>query len=169
MTNATYDRIIASVQEPLDHFVKTGFWKPNTHWKAEDVGGNQVRKACRELARSMKRPFIQCYDRSSMGEWVQTNAAGQPYMSKWMDYKTPVWSFGYFEAPIQKRLLPLVAPLMLGSVKQGRYRSATAHKVSDNSLETVWRFHIYDQEIWNGYYSFVLDDPDCRRARNFTS
>jgi len=155
MTNATYDRIIASVQEPLDHFVKTGFWKPNTTGK----------KACRELASSMKRPFIQCYDWSITGEWVQTSTAGW----EWMNHKTPVWSFGYVEAPIQKRLLPLVAPLMLGSVKQGKHTSATTHKVTDNSLETIWRFHIYDQKIWNRYYDFVLNDPDCRRARKLTS
>lgn len=168
-----YQRTIASVDLPLKHFIETGFWNPFAveGWTESDIGDTFVRRACRTVARELKRPFIQCYAGFSTTEQVPS---GEKSQNGYTLYKTvplpaPRFSYGFVEIPKQKRLVPLVAPLLL---LPNRYdimgkglNSAAAYT---SHLTTLWQVRIQDQELWNQYYDFVLNDPECRAARRLT-
>ena len=170
----SYQRTIASVDLPLKHFVDTGFWNPYVveGWTDSDIGDTFVRRACREVAKELKRPFIQCFASVSTTESYDTgkkNAHGYPIYDV-RPLPEPRFSSGYIEVPKRKYLIPLVAPLLLAAGEPTRRwnQNATA-PVANNSVASLWQFRITSEELWNQYYEFVLNDPDCRKARRLTS
>lgn len=165
----SYQRTIASVELPLQHFIETGFWNPYTveGWTESDIGDTFVRRACRSVARELKRPFIQCYPFFKTTERIQNGsltAHGNP-LYDWVTLPTPVFSYGFVEIPKRKRLAPLAAPLLL---LPERYHGDGSMGFLQHR-ETLWQARITNEELWNDYYNFVLNDADCRKARRLTS
>jgi len=165
-TSKVFNRAIDSVRLPLERFMATGFYDPFTlnGYEPEDIAAFQVRRACRKLAKEQKRPFIRCHVVETTYQWDH-NAA------KWVKLAKPGWEFGYVEVPKRKYLAPLVAPLLLAApdeiVPQGTVLAkAPVIQVASKSL---WIFHIRDYEFWTKYYDFILNNPDCRKARRLTA
>lgn len=164
---SSFQRTIDSVRLPLEHFIKTGFWDPYIllGYTASDISDVQVRKACRLAAQEVKRPFVQCYAVFQRGEW-QNQGSQNGY--KWVDYPEPKWVNGFVEMPKRRYLSPLVAPLLLAAPDEttfySRYGKPPAQVVRNQS-RTLWSFRVFDRALWDEYYAFVLNDPDCRKAR----
>lgn len=165
-TSKVYRRVIDSVRVPLEHFVSTGLYDPFSleGFEPEDIADFQVRRACRQLAKELKRPFIRCYNVFSAFQWDHNKA-------KWVKLEVPDWNYGYVEVPKRQYLAPLVAPLLLAAPEAGSYvevRSAQG-KVLQEQCRSLWRFRIRDRPLWDSYYQFMLSDPDCRKARRLTA
>ncbi len=154
MDHPTYNRIIASVQQPIAHFLETGFWNPHSLEGFEecDISEQQVRSSCRALAKALKRPFIICQPNFKYGE---RDAKGV-----WRPLDNPFWRGGFLSVPKLKRHAPIVAPFLL---------AANGEEVSDHSGETLWEFQVTDHQLWVALYDHILNDPDCRKARRLTS
>ena len=156
LTNSrAFNRIIDSVRVPIEHFDKTGFWDPHAlpDYQSEDISEVQVRRACRSLATEQKRPFIVCHHTLVRRAWDQ-----QTY--KWIALEEPIREGGYIEMPKKKYLHGHVSTLLLvdnNKIVQSHHR------------QTLWMFRIHDNTLWNEYYDFILNDPDCRAARRLTS
>jgi hypothetical protein len=165
----SYQRTIASVDLPLRHFIETGFWNPRVveGWNESDIGDSLVRSACRKVAKELKRPFIQCYSSFVSYESYDTGETSQNGYAVYNRRPLPEPRFeaGYVEMPKRKHLAPLVAPLLLAAGGKVTLRDA----VWDRTSATLWAFLIRDREFWDSYYDFVLNDPECRRARRLTS
>lgn len=167
----SYQRTIASVDLPLLHFVETGFWNPCVveGWTESDIGDTMVRRACREVARELKRPFIQCYAVFQTTEHYPTEEKNQHghtlYATRALP--EPKFSFGYVEIPKRAYLTPMASPLLF--LPEGRRYGPDAREGFAIPAATLWRFRIESEELWNKYYEFALNDPDCRKARRLTS
>jgi len=146
-------RTIASVQLPMEHFLKTGFWDPFSSGTFEefDISEPQVRRACRQMSVELKRPFITCHSQFSTHE-LQTSPTGD----LWVKRDTPLWSYGIVQVPKKAYLNVLVAPLMLAENNA---------QVRDQSGTTFWNFIVSDRDVWDKFYDYLLNDPDCRKAR----
>lgn len=158
-----FSRAIDSVRVPLEHFIKTGFYDPHSlaGYEPEDIADFQTRRVCRQIAKEMKRPFIRCY-----GVISNYHFNG----SKWEKYDDPKWESGYLEVPKRKYLMPLITPLLLAAPDPHRWASRNKENpVWQMPCQSLWQFKIYDRELWEKYYDFVLNDPDCRKARRLTS
>lgn len=162
----TFNRAIDSVRLPLEHFLETGFWNPYAcpGWTRNNVSDVQVRRICRHVATENKRPFIQCYASMTLWEYVDDLANPFPngggYYKKRVEIPKPKFSVGIISAPNRQHLAPLVAPLLL---------TEGSAKVQNHSSTGLWQFYVHDEELWNSYYDFVLNDPACRKARKLTS
>jgi hypothetical protein len=163
-----YQRTIASVELPLRHFIETGFWNPDSieGWTDSDIGDTFVRRACRTVARELKRPFIQCYATFLTSESYDTGKRSENgrIIYDMRPLPAPRFNYAFVEIPKQKRLAPLAAPLLLLPERyQGNNTAGfTQHRT------TLWQAHITSEELWNQYYDFVLNDPECRKARRLT-
>lgn len=151
VTSQVFVRTVASVQAPLQHFIETGFWNPHAldGWQEGDISDQVVRGSCRIMSKELKRPFIRAHPVISYNEYVD---------GKWERRDRPVFNHGLVEVPKRKYLVPLIAPLTLASSKDGS-------SIRDRSGSTLWEFYIYDPELWDQYYEYLLNDPDCRKAR----
>ncbi len=143
----TYDEIMAGVSLPLLHFLETGFWNPRAGNYQGHIGLDQVRSACREMARSMKRPFIQAYSFHGYEEPGNPNSG-------------LAWRYGILEVPKLKRHTPIVQQFIL---------VADSAVVYDRSSATLWGFQVTDHRLWEQLYQYILNDPECRKARRLTS
>lgn len=166
----SYQRTIASVQVPILHFLETGFWNPYAlpSYEEHDISEQQVRRKCRQIARELKRPFIQCYASLSWHDAVPTGEVsqwGNPVIEH-VKRDTPKFSMGYVEMPKQKRLAPLMAALSL-LPKAGEKGNDSIGWQAEAA--TLWQFRISDEKAWTKIYDFLLNDPDCRKARGLTS
>lgn len=167
----SYQRTIASVDLPLKHFIETGFWNPHViadYNFDSDIGDTFVRRACRAVARELKRPFIQCYPMFTTTEHYVT---GEKSPNGYDLYGTrplpePKFQGAWVEMPKYKYLTPLAAPLFM--LPEGSFGNHDKAGFQAN-LTTLWRFRINDRELWDKYYDFALNDPDCRKARRLTS
>lgn len=141
---SVFNRVIDSVRLPIEHFAKTGFWNPYVlpDRKGEGISGQQVRRACRAVAKEMKRPFIICHQSV---QW---------------SYPEPKLVGGFIEIPRRKYLHGHVATLLL---------AGNSKFIRHVQQATLWTFRIYDVTLWNEYYDFVLNDPECRAARKLIS
>lgn len=161
-----FQRAVDSVRVPLEHFIKTGFYDPHVlgGYEPEDIADFQVRRVCRQIAKEGKRPFIRCHDVKSNYTWDNTT-------SRYVQRDIPEWEFGYVEVPKRKYLSVLVAPLLLTSpAKSGYYDALRSNSpVYEEQCESLWRLRVRDRELWDKYYDFVLNDPDCRKVRRLTS
>lgn len=160
-----FQRAVDSVRVPLEHFIKTGFYDPHVlgGYQPEDIADFQVRRVCRQIAKEAKRPFIRCYDVSST--YTYDNKVHQ-----WVRRDTPQWEFGFIEVPKRKYLSALVAPLLLVATPGSYYDAIRKNAgIYEESSVTLWRFRVSDRELWDKYYEWVLNDPDCRKARRLTS
>lgn len=159
-----FSRAVDSVRIPLEHFIKTGFYDPHSlpGHEPEDIADFQVRRVCRQIAKESKRPFIRCYEVVITYRW--------DYGSGWTKLDKPEWERGFIEMPKRHYLAPLIAPLLLAAPEAGsRYDPRTGAGVHQQSLATLWSFSIFNRELWDQYYQFVLTDPECRKARRLTS
>lgn len=165
-TSKVFNRTIDSVRLPLEHFMATGFYDPSTlnGYEPEDIAAFQVRRACRQLAKEQKRPFIRCHVVEVTYRWDHN--AG-----KWMKLAKPEWEFGYVEIPKRQYLAPLVAPLLLAAPDETARHGTLLAKapVIQVTSKSLWQFHVRDYQLWTKYYDFVLNDPDCRKARRLTA
>lgn len=150
-----FNRVVDSVRLPIEHFVKTGFWNPNVlpNYKNEDISDQQVRHACRAVAKAMKRPFIICYPAL---RWAYRD----PDTGLRVEYPEPRVVGGYIEVPRRKYLLGHVATLLL---------TDNSEFIRHGGMASLWSIRINDVTLWNEYYDFVLNDPECRAARKLTS
>jgi hypothetical protein len=173
ITSQVLSRALESVQAPINHFIETGFWNPHAHnpdgYEPGDVGDTQVRKICRAVAQELKRPFIICHPTFSYGRSVPDENRKGFY--KWEPLDKPEFAGGYVSVPKQKRLTPLVATLILASSADMslHQRAAPKSPLASYGRETLWEFRIADKTMWDEYYGYVLNDPDCRKARRLTS
>lgn len=164
----SYQRTMASVQLPIFHFLETGFWDPHSvpGWQEFDISEQQVRRACRQVATELKRPFIRCGTNVEYFHYVPDTTKPRDgwgnYPHKRVEFDKPRFSNGFIEVPKRKYLVGHIAPLTLAASKDG-------HIVLDRSGATLWSFYVRDQKLWDDYYQFVLNDPDCRKARKLTS
>jgi hypothetical protein len=169
VTSQVLSRALESVQAPINHFIETGFWNPNVlvDHKPGDVTDVQVRKICRAVARELKRPFISCHPTFSYGRHVLDKEG----VYQWEPLDKPEFAGGYVSVPKQKRLTPLVATLILASSadKPLHQRATPKFPLTAYGQKTLWTFRIADKTMWDEYYSYVLNDPDCRKARRLTS
>lgn len=151
VTSKVFDRVVASVQAPLQHFIETGFWNPYAleGWEEGDIAEHGVRGSCRVMSKELKRPFIRAHPVISSTQWDG---------EKWVRHPKPIFTHGLVEVPKRKYLVPLIAPLTLAATRDSK-------TIRDASGTTLWEFHIYDREAWDNYYQYLLNDPDCRRAR----
>lgn len=154
MNHPLYNRLIASVQKPIDHFLETGFWNPYVVEGSQvcDISDSQVRSSCRELAKALKRPFIIC---QPTFKYDELGANGV-----WVPLDKPVWRGGWLTVPKLKRHTPIVASFILASNEK---------EVRDRSGTTLWEFAVTDHQLWTTLYDHILNDPDCRKARRLTS
>lgn len=152
---SAFNRVVDSVRLPIEHFVKTGFWNPNVlpDRKSEDISDQQVRRACRTVAKEMKRPFIVCHPTV---QWSYRD----PDTGLMVEYPEPRVVGGFIEVPRRKYLHGHVATLLL---------AGNSKLIRHVQQATLWAFRIYDVTLWNEYYDFVLNDPECRAARKLTS
>lgn len=162
------NRAIASVHLPIAHFVETGLYDPNAvpGYDRADISEVQVRRVCRQVAKDLKRPFIQCYSYMQTGHHVPdgVNAQGYP-KSKYVELDAPRFASGIFYCRKAKYLAPLVAPLLLLNDDEIA-RSGVGWNSSGNSF---WQYQIKDHQLWTSFYEHVLNDPDCRKARGLTT
>lgn len=162
-----FQRAVDSVRIPLEHFIKTGFYDPNSlvGYEPEDIADFQVRRVCRQIAKEGKRPFIRCYAVESLHTFDRTTM-------RWEKNDKPKFEYGYVEVPKRKYLAPLVAPLLLAAPEaQGRYYANTkdGEHVWQLSSVTLWQFRVYGKDLWDKIYDYMLNDPECRKARRLTS
>ncbi len=150
VTSQVFTRAVDSVRIPLEHFLKTGFWDPTSleDWQPADMSYSQTRRACRQMAKELKRPFIRCHDRYSNYRF-DANVG-------WVRLDTSEWECGYVEMPKRKKYMPLAAPLLL---------AANSKSVQDRSGTTLWEFQVHDRQLWDDFYPYLLNDPVCRAAR----
>lgn len=167
----SYQRTIASVDLPLKHFIETGFWNPYVieGWTENDIGDTFVRRAARHIAKELKRPFIQCHAVIQFRESYDTGKKTDDGRAIWdvRDLDTPRFRHGYVQMPKQKRLAPLVAPLFL--LPERTYPQTSQTSGEQQHTKTLWRFKVFNRELWDQYYAFALNDPDCRKARRLTA
>jgi hypothetical protein len=157
----SYQRTIASVQLPLLHFVETGFWNPYAlpDWTENDIGDTFVRRATRHVAKELKRPFIQCYA-------ILGNKEYDAVTGKYVPVPEPRFTSAFIEVPRRKYLMPLVAPLLLAAGEsEPLWQRNMDRPVWQSSCATLWQFRFGNRTLWDEYYAFVLNDPDCRKAR----
>lgn len=158
-----YAKAIQCLSGPVDHFIETGFYNLASAGEYGDgwISEPQVRRICREIAKEQKRPFIQASEYYATNGYDQ--AARKPYK-----LDKPIWNNAWIEMPKRKYLLPLATPLLLASGDND-----TTYKPGDAIMpyrqETIWSWRIVDKSFWDEYYNFILNDPDCRRARKLTS
>lgn len=152
---SAFNRVIDSVRLPIEHFAKTGFWNPYVlpNYKDEDISDQQVRRACRAVAKEMKRPFIVCHP-------VIKRSYRDPETWQWHDYPEPKLAGGYIELPKRKYLHGHVATLLL---------TGNSEFIRHGGMASLWSIRVNDATLWNEYYDFVLNDPECRAARKLTS
>jgi hypothetical protein len=145
---------LASVQEPIQHFIDTGLFVEPRYQLIEgvdaSVGMTQVRRICRHVAGELRRPFIVISDISTMHERVN---------GSWVTLDEPVWSHAHITMPRRKYLVPLMAPLVLGD------KTKEIQTNWDTPNTSLWTAVIRDRSIWTEYYDRLLNDPDMRRAR----
>lgn len=170
----SYQRTIASVDLPLKHFVETGFWNPHAveGWTENDIGDTFVRRAARQIAKELKRPFIQIYACMTIWGRRQVNDPSKPSWAQTERYKLdkPVFSHGYIQVPKRQYLAPIVAPLFLLPDRPVRYGDVGKDVLGwGHHTITLWQFRISNEEFWNEYYQFALNDHDCRKARRLTA
>lgn len=153
LTSKVMARTIASVQLPMEHFFKTGFWDPFSSGTFElcDISEPQVRRACRQMAAELKRPFIACHSQYSTHELQSL-----PDKNVWVKRDNPIWNYGIIQVPRKAYLNVLVTPLMLAENNA---------EVRDQSGTTYWSFVVSDRNVWDKFYDYLLNDPDCRKAR----
>lgn len=170
-TIKSYKRTIDSIEQPVRHFVETGFWVEPL-WEEGKISYAQVRRVVRDIAKELKRPFIVCgsayrtYEHRDTG---RKDLHGYTIYER-IEYDTPRFSHGYVEVPKRKYLLSIVAPLLL--LPEGSEYipvNKLMSPVFNVSTSKLWQFRIDSEEFWNEYYNFALNDPDCRRARKLTS
>lgn len=170
----SYQRTIASVELPLKHFIETGFWDPYSCGRYDqdaDIGDSIVRRTCRNVARELKRPFIQCFAVVRYAVRVGTGEKSQygHDLYETVDLPEPQFEYGFVMIPKQKRLAPLATPLLLmPDVYSTRVSGVSYIPAHSMHSATLWRARIYNQDLWNDYYNFVLNDPECRKARKLT-
>lgn len=159
-TSKHFTRVLDSVRIPIQHFIDTGIYDENANGKHNwslDVSPSQVRRACRRVATELKRPFIQ------MSETMQTEARVEDptssYGHKWESLPEPRWARAHVSIPRRKYLAVLATPLILAANRD------VGAKVYDRIIPSLWNFIIYDRQIWDDYYAFVMNDPVCRAAR----
>lgn len=154
VTSQVFTRTVASVQAPLQHFIETGFWNPHAleGWEEGDITEHVVRGSCRIMSKELKRPFIRAHPSYSWQHQPvdpETNYAPPPLR---------IFRCGVVEVPKRKYLAPLIAPLTLAATSDSK-------TIRDASGATLWEFYIYDRQLWDQYYQYLLNDPDCRKAR----
>ena len=154
----TLSAAFAFIQKPIDDMIATGlFHEP----KSEDgmITGPQIRKVARDVAKEMKRPFVQGGEYFSNGTHVR-DADGK---FQWRAYDTPQWSKAYIIVPRRAYLCPLIAPLELSAVSVYRIGNTPATIISRHG-HTYWQFDIMSREIWTDYYEALQTRPEMRKA-----
>lgn len=170
MESKIYARTLASLQVPFDHFLKTGFFDVYTveGYETADIPEQIVRGRIRRMAKELKRPFIRCHPVIGFGEWRKViESDGEQY--KYFKHDEARFEWGFVEMPKRKYLMPLIAPLLLAAPEaEFRYHTDDSKPVQQYHSQSLWEFKIFDRQFWNQYYDFVLNDPDCRKARGLT-
>jgi hypothetical protein len=154
----TLTAVFAHIQKPIDDMLETGlFLEPQ--YEGGMVTAPQIRKVARDVAKEMKRPFIQGGEQFSTGTHIQDAANGR---YKWQRYPKPLWSKAYITIPKRKYLSVLINPLELGAIAE---RNATVTtKIMSRHDATYWHYDIMDREIWNDYYTALQTNPAFRKA-----
>ena len=118
----------------------------------------QIRKVARDVAKEMKRPFVQGGEYFSNG----THKRDADGKYEWIPYSTPQWSKAYITVPRRGYLCPIITPLELSAVSV--YRSTGSNHIISRHGSTYWQFDIMSREIWTDYYQALQTRPEMRKA-----
>jgi hypothetical protein len=186
----TLDNALSTVAAPALRFIETGIheesWTvddPDEHegvWARGAISPHQTSRVVREVAKELKRPFVAMYavrqrwqyrSRYQPGTVHHSSTKPGSYYKDIQKLPQPVFSHGHIHVPKRQYLLPLVRTLILATVSQQmpswRQLNDAEHKKPDvlnHSLATIWRFRIYNEEMW-GDYRASMDRPEMRAAR----
>lgn len=165
MTSKTIAAAMASITEPLEYFLQHGIFDPSLGMQRIDrvsystpkgeISDYNYRRIARTLAAEQRRPFIVAQPRFSSWTWEQGKSPRGVYIRK---FHEPKWEQGYMEIPKRNYMRGHIHPFLLMGEDPKRFSLS-------NKLETIWRVHVFDRELWNTVYELVRDDPDLRRAR----
>lgn len=159
-----FARTLESVRAPIQSFIDTGIFEEGIMGKDDwdcDISIVQVRRAARKVAAELKRPFIVVEDYSTYyNRSYGIDSEGRSvYNFERLD--EPRWVNTHISIPKRKYLVDHVTPLILASENR--------EVCFDRSTPGLWVFTIQDYPFWQNYQTFLLNDPDLRRARKLTS
>lgn len=154
----TLSAVFAFIQKPIDAMLETGLFD-EPQWDDGMVSTVQIRKVARDVAKEMKRPFIQGGVHFSTGTHFRDPSTNK---YEWRPYPKPVWSKAYITIPRRKYLSVISTPLELGAIVDRKATVGT--KIMSRHGATYWHYDIMDQEIWNDYYTALQTNPAFRKA-----
>ena len=134
-----FDNTVDTLRGITEDFIKSGFAfvKATSSCSTVLTHGPMMSKYMRTVAKELKRPYL----------------------------KAEMWDNGcHLTVPKQKRLMPLVAPLLLISHEGQYYRAPEGTKITHLSQATIWQFRFYDMDMFRRWFATVQQDPACRKA-----
>jgi hypothetical protein len=153
----TLSAVFAFIQKPIDDMIATGLFHEPV-WEDQMISTVQIRKVARDVAKELKRPFIQGGEYFSHG----THKRDADGKYEWTAYSTPQWSKAYITVPKRGYLCPIITPLELSAVSV--YRSTGSNHIISRHGSTYWQFDIMSREIWTDYYQALQTRPEMRKA-----
>lgn len=154
----TLSAVFAFIQKPIDDMIATGLFHEPA-WEDQMVSTVQIRKVARDVAKELKRPFVQGGEYFSNG----THKRDADGKYEWIAYDTPQWSKAYITIPKRAYLCPLIAPLELSAVSHYKVGSIPSIIISRHA-STYWHYDIMSHEIWTDYYEALQTRPEMRKA-----
>jgi hypothetical protein len=150
-----FGTVLEHFQKPLEFMVETGIYR-----EPQSIEGGvpvvTITKIARRLCGEMRRPFIRLSERYD--HWIRDE------QYKWTRNPDPKWEGALIVFPVQKRVMPLVTPLLMVSKEYTGGAIDPIDPVIRTSHRSRWGFVFKDRAFFDEYLETVQNDPDMRKV-----